>query len=162
MTSPRGFDEAYAGLFTIADRVARRILGDAAAAQDVAAETLARALVSWAKVHRYAEPWVIRTATNLSLDAVRRKRRAVVPAGPPSLESASPEVTDRTEVLDGLRRLSRRQGQVVAMRYLVGLDDDDDIADALSMSPETVKIQLERGLAALRDHLRGDDEEVEI
>lgn len=68
--SPGGdatFEEAFAELVLPAFRVALRILGNVADAEDVAAEAMARALRSWGRVnempHRTA--WVVRVASNL-------------------------------------------------------------------------------------------------
>ena len=59
---PDGFEEAFDQLFGRAFRVARRILGDDAAAEDVAAETMARAYAHWAKIAHEPrrEGWVVR------------------------------------------------------------------------------------------------------
>ncbi len=148
MKSRSKFDDAYVGLFTTAGRVAERILGDASAGEDIAVETLARALVSWRRVGGGAEPWVIRMATNLSLDSVKHRRPRSAPADARSDDA----VVGRVEVLDGLRHLSRRQGQVVTLHYLVGLSDED-IAGTLSIPGSEVTTHLERGLLALRDRL---------
>lgn len=158
-----GFDDAYVVLFTSADRVALRILGDPAAAEDVAAETMARALVAWGRIHGYADRWVLRVATNLAIDAIRRRRhlataQVVVPA-----EDA---VLRRIDLLVALRRLPRRQAQVVVLRYLVGLGDGE-IAQTLGVSNETVKTHLERGLEALRrriplEEAEHEEREVEV
>lgn len=53
------FEEAYEPMRRAAYRAAYRLLGDRAAAEDVAAEALARAYARWSKVSDHAEPWVI-------------------------------------------------------------------------------------------------------
>lgn len=45
-----------------------RILAEPAAAEDVAAETLTRAYVRWARMATFAAAWVARAATNLAID----------------------------------------------------------------------------------------------
>mgnify|MGYP000860999728 CR=1 FL=1 len=74
---PAGFDEAFDPLFGRAFRVARRILGDDAAAEDVAAEAMARAYAHWGKIalQPWREGWVVRVSSNLALDAVRKRSR---------------------------------------------------------------------------------------
>src|SRR5688572_3065942 len=75
------FEEAFDLLFPRARRLAYRMLGDAAAAEDVAAEALARAYANWGKLRDLAhrDGWVLRVATNLAVDSTR-KRRALLPA----------------------------------------------------------------------------------
>lgn len=48
--APGGFEEVFDDLFGRAFRVARRILGDPTTAEDVAAETLARAFAHWRRI----------------------------------------------------------------------------------------------------------------
>src|SRR5690606_37433540 len=71
------FEEAFDALFQRAYLVGRRILDDPAPAEDVAAETLARAYAHWRKIgdQRWREGWVVRVATNLALDSARQQNR---------------------------------------------------------------------------------------
>src|SRR5216110_2144684 len=85
------FEAAYRELFARAATLAYRILGEQTAAEDVAAETLARTYAHWRRVSSlpYREGWVLRVATNLAIDATRR-RPAVVDAAPtPDAEEAA-------------------------------------------------------------------------
>jgi DNA-directed RNA polymerase specialized sigma24 family protein len=70
-----GFDDAFPRLYTGALRLALRMLGDRAGAEDVAAEAMARTYASWHKVRHlsYLDAWVLRTTSNLALDALRRR-----------------------------------------------------------------------------------------
>ena len=72
---PRSFELAFADLYRLAYRVAFRILGDRAEAEDIAQEALARATLRWDKLHDRPEGWVTRVASNLALDRYRRRRR---------------------------------------------------------------------------------------
>ncbi len=76
----RSFDQQFADLHRAAYRVAYTVLGDHAEAQDIAQESLARALVRWRKVEPYAIAWVSRVAANLAIDRTRRDRRSLVDA----------------------------------------------------------------------------------
>ena len=79
MTTDRqaaSFDEAFPDLAAVAYRVAYRLLGNRAEAEDVAQETLARAFVRWRRIRDHAVPWVARVAANLVLDQLRAKARA--------------------------------------------------------------------------------------
>src|SRR5580765_7786649 len=69
------FDTEFDRLWSRAYGVAYVVLGDRGESEDIAQETLARALVRWNKVSAYAEPWVVRVAGNLAIDRVRRQQR---------------------------------------------------------------------------------------
>jgi RNA polymerase sigma factor (sigma-70 family) len=147
------FDERYPELFVLAKRAALRVVNDRAAAEDVAAETMARALVSWTKVARYPEAWVTRVAVNRAIDLTRRR----VPAAelpPVSMDDES--TVSRLTLIEAMRRLPRRQREVVALRYLVDLSEFET-AEILGIGPETVGTHLRRGLAAMRSQLRVDE-----
>ena len=142
----QSFEETYVELFTRAQRIAARILNDWSEAEDVAAETMVRAMASWSRVRAFSVPWVSRVATNLSIDAIRR-RPAVSSRGLPFSFDADP--TDRVMLLWAMRTLSSRQRQAVVLRYLVGLGEGE-VAETMGLSPGTVKTHLARGLAELR------------
>ena len=142
------FEEAFDSLFPRAFHLARRIVGDDAAAEDVAAEALARAYARWSHVAAlpYRDAWVLRVAANLAIDETRRRRPVRAPA-----PAADPDdvVTLRVALRAALRSLPRRQRQAVALRYLGGLSDTE-VAGALGISTGSVKTHLHRGRAALR------------
>src|SRR5262249_57107975 len=78
------FDSEFDGLWGRAYGVAYVVLGDRGESEDVAQETLARALVRWKKVSVYAGPWVVRVAGNLAIDRVRKRQRVRgLPGGDP-------------------------------------------------------------------------------
>src|SRR6516164_791318 len=62
------FTAVYPSLFVLAERAAMKIVQDRATAEDVAADTMVRALASWGKVRGYARPWVTRVAVNRAID----------------------------------------------------------------------------------------------
>src|SRR5579872_1986580 len=110
------FDEWFLGLYPDALALARRIVGDANA-DDVATEAFTRALVRWDRVRTlsYRDAWLLRVATNLGIDVVRRRRPQVAVG----VESAGvDDVEGRMIVVAALRRLSQRQRQAVALRLL--------------------------------------------
>lgn len=153
MSGSVAFEEAFQDLFVAAYHVALRILANAGEAEDVAAESTARALDGWRRVSAMPSPraWVVRVATNLSIDIVRR-RRFVAMGGLDRSSSGAPEESDtRMVVRDMLRRLPRRQRDVLALRYLVDLSEAE-IADVLGISPGTVKRHASRALRQLRRH----------
>ena len=143
-----GFDVAFHALATIAYRVAYRVLGDRAAAEDVTQETLARALVHWARIAPYAEAWTARTASNLAIGEWRKRTRS--PRLPGRTEATADVLPlDRMELVAHLARLPRRQREVVVLRYLADLPEAT-VAAALGCSTGTVKQHASRGLGALR------------
>ena len=150
---PAGFDEAFDTLFTRAYRVARRILNDDAAAEDVAAEAVARAFAHWEKIAHepWQEGWVVRVASNLALDSVRKRSR-LAHSGPVEVAVEDDDVAVRMALVEALSLLPRRQREVVVLRHLGGLSEVE-CAQALRVSPGSVKTHLSRGLAALRNRL---------
>ena len=149
---PDGFEEAFDQLFGRAFRVARRILGDDAAAEDVAADTMARAYAHWAKIAHepWREGWVVRVASNHALDVVRKRSRLSDAVVEGSVEAD--DVALRLALAEALAVLPRRQREVVVLRHLGGLSEAE-CADALRVSKGAVKTHLHRGLGALRNRL---------
>lgn len=154
--APAGFAEAFDGLFRRAFVVGRRILGDPASAEDVAAEALARAYVHWRKIGQqtWVEGWVVRVATNLALD-VARKRMRMTDAAMVEGSLEDDDVAVRLALVAALAALPKRQREVVALRHLGGLSEAETAA-ALKVSAGSVKTHLHRGVAALRVRL-GDE-----
>lgn len=145
------FDDAFAELYRAAYKVAFRLLGDRAEAQDVAQEALARTYVRWRTVEPYAAPWACRVATNVAIDRLRRGRRF---SGDEAPERATADAfsDDRVDLQRALRTLPRRQRDVVVLRYLAD-QPEDAVARALGVSVGSVKTHASRGLAALRTRL---------
>lgn len=154
MTDRSHFDDRFEALGGLAYRVAYRLLGDREEAREVAQETLARAFARWRKVSGYDEPWVVRVATNQALDRCR-KRRPTVPIddrhwapGPDPAHLA----LQRHGLVECLRRLPRRQREVVMLRYFADLPERE-VADLLQTTVGSVKQHAHRALARLRADL---------
>jgi RNA polymerase sigma-70 factor (ECF subfamily) len=143
------FELSFRRLYPQAARLAYRIVGNRESAEDVAAEACARALARWRHVGRLAhrEAWVLRVASNLALDTVKRK------AAPSTADVHVPDAEDsvvvRLALGAALRALPRRQREVIVLRYLVGLPDSE-VADALGIAEGTVRTHVRRALSALR------------
>jgi RNA polymerase sigma factor (sigma-70 family) len=146
--SDDGFDDAFASLFAIAYRVAYRSLGSAAEAEEVAQESMTRALLRWGRIRDRAPGWVAVVSLRLSIDATRRRTR---PSYFDDLEAPAvgPEIERRLDLTTALLRLPKRQRQVLACRYLADLPDDET-AQLLGISSGSVKQHASRGLASLR------------
>lgn len=157
------FEDAYARLAVRAHRVAYRILGVAADAEDVAAETLARASLRWNRLRPPADPWVVTVASRLAIDRQRKAWRGL------PLEDEVPLEGHRTQQIDGLATnvvahldlfralatLPKRQRQTVSLRYLSGYSEKE-IALLLGCSASSVQTHTRRGLGALRTQLDVD------
>jgi len=154
------FDDAFAHLFAAAHRVALRILGgDRQAAEYIAAEALARAFSHWGKIGGapYRDAWVVRVATNLALNETKRRPRGMEQPFAMSIEDLT---ASRMALIDALLALPRRQRDVVVLRHLSGLSEQE-VASALKIGRGTVKTHLRRGMQSLRGRLT-DGEEPEV
>ena len=142
-----GFESVYLELFPRAATAAYRLLGDAAA-EDIASEALARAYARWPRLRcqPYRDGWILRVATNLAIDTVRRRRPALTMSDEIDLADA---VTLRLALVAALGALPRRQRDAVALRYLNGLSEAQ-VAQSLGVSTNTASTHVRRGLKAMR------------
>lgn len=146
-----GFDEAFERLFRRAYLVSFRIVRNRQDAEDVAMDTMARALRDWRQLESPADGWVARVATNRAIDLWRRaqRRRRHHELDRP-VEQAHDD--DDLALRQALARLPKRQREVLALRYFGDLRERE-IAAALGCSSGSVKQHASRGLAALRRQL---------
>lgn len=143
------FDEAFRDLYPRAFRLAVRMLGNRAVAEDLAAETMARAYARWERLDPDRRAgWVLRVTSNQAIDLMRRKGHTLVP-----------EVIDledgtalRVALAAALAKLPRRQREAIALRFLSDLTEAET-ALALGIGVGSVKTHTHRGLAALRSDL---------
>jgi RNA polymerase sigma factor (sigma-70 family) len=150
--SPQGFEDTFRELYPRAVGLAYRMLGNRPAAEDVASETFARALLQWDRLDpdRVAG-WVLRVTANQAIDVMRRKGRHLEPR----VISLEDSTTLRLALAEALAKLPRRQREAVALRFLSDMSEADTAA-ALGVSAGSIKTHVHRGLAALRDEL-GDE-----
>jgi len=146
-------------------RLALRVVGDPAEAEDVAQEAFLRA---WRAAARFdpdrarASTWLHRIVLNLAIDRTRRRR-----AAPPSLDlaeglpdpAAGPDAgldaEAEREALDAaLAELPPRQRAAVALAYEAGLSGAEAAA-ALSVSERALEGLLRRARLLLRERLGG-------
>ncbi len=133
--------------------VAFLILRDRAAAEDVVVETLLTALSHGRDLRDpdALRPWLLRIAANHALSMKRRGARVVqltlVPeiGGHGGLGGAS----ERAAVRDAIRNLPPRMRAAIVLRYYADLSVEG-VAEALDVSPNTIKSQLKTAF----DHLR--------
>lgn len=120
-----------------------------------------RAYLHWRKIGAadWREGWVVRVASNLALDAIRKDkridRRELDETSGTASGRLDPDVAESMALATALRTLSTRQREVVVLRYLEGFSEKD-VAAALRISPGSVKTHASRGLAAMREQLGPD------
>lgn len=128
---------------------------DPGRAEDAVSEAFARAWAQWRTVRNARSPaaWVVRTAVNADISWWRKRRREV---GPPEDVRGDhpdhPDLDGRRDLIAAVRRLPKRQREVVALRYILDLDTATTSV-ALDISPGTVSAHLHHALATLRADL---------
>ncbi len=153
----RGDREAFGELFRLHHdrlyRLARAHVGDAA--DDVVAETFLRA---WRGLDRYRPmgppfvAWLYGIARHVVADELRRRSRVHLVAVAPDAPSEVAGETDRLALAATIRRLPERQRQVLELKFLVGLSNEE-VGRALGKSPGAVNAIQWRALEALRGML---------
>ncbi|MEZ0164889.1 SigE family RNA polymerase sigma factor [Kineococcus sp. LSe6-4] len=138
-------------------RLARGLLRDPHAAEDVVQDVLAKALLAWGRVSAAEDPvaYVNRMVVNASTSFWRRAARRERPTGDlPETAAAdrTGQLADRDELLTALRRLPVKQRTVLVLRHFEDCSDEQ-IADLLDVTTGTVRSNAHRGLAALRERL---------
>ncbi|HTE84130.1 MAG TPA: RNA polymerase sigma factor [Dehalococcoidia bacterium] len=135
-------------------RYALVITNDPAYAEDIAADTFARAWQAW-RAGREPDgpplPWLLTIARNLATDRWRRARRTATRR----LGSGEFDPIREIESIDWLRSLSRvlsvRQREVVVLRYYRDLNDAA-IGRVMGLSESGVRSLVARALVALKAH----------
>jgi RNA polymerase sigma factor (sigma-70 family) len=148
----RDGDRTFEEAFPQAVRLAERIVGDRSAAEDIAAEAITRAWSRRDQIADYRIGWILRVATNLAIDATRRREAPAELPDAASLSNIADEVTLRLVLMDALVALPPRQREAVALRFLGGLSQTQT-ATALGISTGAVAQHVHRGLASLRKRL---------
>jgi RNA polymerase sigma-70 factor (sigma-E family) len=145
------FDSFFRGVFPKAVAVAQRITGDRGSAEDAAVEALAKAHVRWKRIggQPWREAWVYKVAVN---QAIRELPRPIPAEPAPAAGDPADHVAIRQTLTAALRRLPRRQCEVIVLRYLLDFSEAE-VAAALGVSHGTVKTHLHRGMAAIRKSL---------
>jgi RNA polymerase sigma factor (sigma-70 family) len=157
------FDEAFPPLFLRSFRLAFRLLGDRAAAEDVAADALAITLARWDRVAplTYRDAWVLRVTGNLAVKAAKKRSRPTRLPVQPASQTFEDDATLRLALAEALAKLPTRQREAVVLRYLSGLSEAD-VAALTGVTNGTVKTHLHRGIHALRARLGPSFEEVDL
>ncbi|WP_218034687.1 SigE family RNA polymerase sigma factor [Acrocarpospora corrugata] len=149
------FEDFYESARDACLRAVVAATGDRHLADDLVAEAFTRAWLSWRTVGRHPAPraWVVRVALNTRVSWWRRRRHEVALTGHGADQPAEPGEPDvDPALLAALRRLPKRQREVVALRVFLDLDTEAT-AKTLGIAPGTVTAHLSRAVAALRGDL---------
>lgn len=129
--------------------------GSRAAAEDVAQEAFLRAHRDWPRVESMDSPegWVRRVAMNLARSRWRRLRAETMAMAKLSTPVSFVPPDDHSGMFwEEVRRLPARQAEVVALKYLEGLEVAE-IGSVLGVAEGTVKALLHQGRERLRRQL---------
>lgn len=136
-------------------RFALYLCGEFALAQDLTAETFARAWVARDRIRvGSVKAYLLMIARNLYRDVKRRPEAAVLPADVEVVDrAASPEATagarhELHRVLQALRQISDTDREVLLMATAEGLSHQD-IGAALGLSVDAVKVRVHRARVRL-------------
>lgn len=138
--------------------LARRMLGDATEAEDVAQETFVRAwrqAAGWRPGAARFDTWLHTVTLNLCRDRLRRRRDTVMPELPeiadpaPPADAALDETAQASAVRAAITALPERQREAI---LLVHYQDLTNIAaaEAMEISVEALESLLSRGRRSLR------------
>ncbi len=149
-------------------RLASRMLGDAAEAEDVAQEAMLRLwriAADWRQRKAQVATWLYRVASNLCTDRLRQRRPVDLDAVPEVEDGRASAVegmieADRARALQAaLDLLPERQRQAVILRHLEGLSNPE-IAAVMDIGVEAVESLTARGKRALAAALAGRREDL--
>lgn len=140
--------------------------GDVELAEELAQEALAKALLHWDRIQRARSPggYVHRVAMNLANSHFRRRRaaaRARARHGPDHGVHRDPPAADVLAVREAVRRLPRRQRQIVVLRYKSELTFRG-IGEVLGMTVGAAKALHHRAASRLRELLAPQEEHTDV
>jgi RNA polymerase sigma-70 factor (sigma-E family) len=158
--APRSADEAVGVLYAThwyqLVRLATLLTRDASVAEELVQEAFVSLHRRWdsladpAAAHGYLRTTVINNARSaLRHRGVEERYRQPGPPDPAGPEERAVQATEDARVLTALRTLSRRQQEVLVLRYYADLSEQD-IARTLGLTKGAVKSHAHRGLAALK------------
>ena len=149
--SEQALEELFRRHWRRAHRAAFLVVGDAAAAEDIAQESFLAAIRALDRFDRRRPfgPWLHRIAVNRAIDfsrarALRAERASAAPG-----EAARAPASISDELLAALHDLSPEHRAVVVLRYVLEYTPGE-IAELLDLPRGTVNSRLRRGLDRLR------------
>lgn len=151
-----GFSELYAAHHAEAVRLAYLLCGHQERAEDAVGDAFVKVWRAWNRggienPRAYIRRAVVNTVNSrfrrLALERREAERRSGDARGP---ERSDERLAQRDELVDALARLPARQRTAIVLRYWADLSEAD-AAEAMGVSPGTVKSSLSRGIQRLRD-----------
>jgi RNA polymerase sigma factor (sigma-70 family) len=163
VSGPEPFDTFYRREIRRLVGLAYAVSGSRLAADDIAQEAMLAAYRKWDDVGRLDNPagWVRRVVSNQAVSTVRRRiaeAKGLSRMAARQTVSELPEIPEESEwIWREVRRLPKRQIQVIALRYYDQLSLSE-IAEVLDCSKETANTHLRRARQTLdrRLEIRGD------
>ena len=156
LESTERFEVFYARELQRIVRLAFVLTGSLVAAEDLAQEAFADAYRRWSEIGRYEKPatWVRRVVLNRAVSARRRRLTELryLTRLQHRNDFADPDTSHDAELWAEVRRLPRRQAQVITLHYVEQLTTAD-IAELLDISQAAVKTHLQRARSALAQRL---------
>ncbi len=157
---PRTADEAVALLYGThwhqLVRLATLLTRDASMAEELVQDAFVSLHRRWsslsdpAAAHGYLRTTVVNNSRSaLRHRGVEERYRQPGPPEPAGPEERAVQATEDARVMAALRGLSRRQQEVLVLRYYADLSEQD-IASTLGLTKGAVKSHAHRGLAGLR------------
>jgi RNA polymerase sigma-70 factor (sigma-E family) len=142
-------------------RLALVMVGDLATAEDVVQDAFEHLHRGWPRLHQRAQSLAYLRACVINGCRSVHRRSAVARKHAPrlairldaSVADEAAAADDRSELIAALRRLPRRQREVLVLRYYADLSVAE-IAEVLRLTPGSVRAANSRGLAALASALR--------
>lgn len=149
----RFFRSEYRGVLGLAIVLS----GSRSAGEELTQDAFLVTFRQWERVGRLDNPgaWVRRIVTNRSVSRFRRvaaESRAMFRLNSQTRRESLLELDDGLDVWREVRRLPRRQAQVIALTYLDDLPRRQ-VAEILDCGEETVKTHLERARRTLANRL---------
>jgi RNA polymerase sigma-70 factor (sigma-E family) len=160
---PRARGEAVSAIFHAHYRrlvgLAGLLVDDRESAEEVVQDAFEQLYRRWGSLRDPASAiaYLDRSVVNGARSKLRRRftERSYewpVPADVPSAESSGIERRQRDDLVAAVRRLPRRQREVVVLRYFLDLSEDQ-IAQWLGVSPGSVKQHAHRATTALQQQM---------
>lgn len=152
------FDVLFEREFPVMVALAYATSGSRLVAEDVAQDAFMAAYRDWDRVSELDNPatWVRRVVINKSVSSVRTRMaglRAAVRLRASVQVVELPEVSaEASHLWDEVRRLPKRQRQVVALRFVNELTLEE-IGETIGCSKNTVNTHLRRATAALAERV---------
>ena len=154
--------ELYALHAQSAVRLAYLLTGDRALAEDLVQDAFVRLAGRFLDVRDAGgfEHYLRRTVVNLNNSWWRRKKleRAYVEREmqrPGDLATPEHDPAEREALWSSLQRLNAKQRTAIVLRFYEDLSEEQT-ADAMGVPRGTVKSLVSRGLAAMREEIRGE------